>query len=263
MVSPQQRSKYLVGGLRVSEVTFPDALSRLVNAPAASERLSVHFSTAHSVVEASKDESLRQALNQSDFVMADGMPLVWAGKLQRKRVTRVCGPDMMPALVDRGREVSARHYFYGGAEGVPERLAASLEERFPGIEVVGAESPPFRPLTPGEDAAAVERINAARPDYVWVGLGAPKQDLWVAEHRERLDAAVLLAVGAAFDFHTGDLRRAPRWMQRTGLEWSFRLAMEPRRLLKRYSAINSRFAAIVAGQWCRAMTARLRIVRKS
>ena len=114
--------------------------------------------------------------------------------------------------------------------------------------MAGTHSPPFRPLTPDEDAAEIELINAATPDYVWIGLGSPKQDLWAADHRASLDAAVLFAVGAAFDFHSGGLRRAPRWMQRTGTEWLFRLLSEPRRLLYRYTVVNSRFVWLLGRQ---------------
>jgi N-acetylglucosaminyldiphosphoundecaprenol N-acetyl-beta-D-mannosaminyltransferase len=128
---------------------------------------------------------------------------------------------------------------------VPEELARRLGGAYPGVRITGTLSPPFRALTPDEEEALVAEINAARPDYVWVGLGAPKQDLWVAAHREQLGAAALLAVGAAFDFHAGRKRRAPRWMQRTGTEWLFRLLTEPRRLVGRYTVVNARFLWLV------------------
>ena len=127
-------------------------------------------------------------------------------------------------------------------------MAERLIARFPGLNVVGTHSPPFRLLTAEEDAAEVAQINATRPDFVWVGLGSPKQDRWVIEHRARLTAAVVLAVGAAFDFHSGNLRRAPHWMQRTGTEWIFRLLAEPRRLARRYTVTNSRFAILLVRQ---------------
>jgi N-acetylglucosaminyldiphosphoundecaprenol N-acetyl-beta-D-mannosaminyltransferase len=165
-----------------------------------------------------------------------------------REVGRVCGPDLLPLLVDRGREVGARHFFYGGAPGVAEQLAERLAGRYPGMVVAGMHSPPFRPLTPEEDKAEVELINAASPDFVWVGLGSPKQDLWIDGHRNRLDAAVLFAVGAAFDFHAGTLRRAPVWMQRTGTEWFYRLISEPRRLLRRYTVVNTRFVLLLGRQ---------------
>lgn len=233
-----------VADVVVNSAPFSAVLWRVLEAPETGERLSIHFATAHSVVEANRDPRLRAAL-AAGLVEPDGVPLVWVGRRSGLPVERVCGPDFMPALIGQGVALGRRHYFYGGAAGVPDALAAAFRARFPGLEVAGLESPPFRPLTPQEDAATVARINAARPDYVWVGLGAPKQDLWVAEHRDRLDAAVLLAVGAAFDFHAGRRRRAPRWMQRTGTEWLFRLASEPRRLLGRYTRTNLAFVRLV------------------
>jgi N-acetylglucosaminyldiphosphoundecaprenol N-acetyl-beta-D-mannosaminyltransferase len=152
---------------------------------------------------------------------------------------------MMPALLDRSRQTSARHYFYGGAPGVADRLADRMREAYPGLVVAGTHSPPYRTLSAGEDADDIARINAARPDFVWVGLGAPKQDLWAARQRRNLDAAVILAVGAAFDFHSGGLRRAPAWMQRLGFEWLYRLIAEPRRLARRYIVTNTRFLILL------------------
>jgi N-acetylglucosaminyldiphosphoundecaprenol N-acetyl-beta-D-mannosaminyltransferase len=137
-------------------------------------------------------------------------------------------------------------YFYGGAEGVPELLAAKLCDRFPGLKVVGCYSPPFRPMNPEEDAETVERINASGADLVWVGLSTPKQERWMAGHRSLLTAPVLLGVGAAFDFHAGLMPRAPQWMQRHGLEWSYRLAKEPRRLWRRYLRNNPAYLARIA-----------------
>ena len=130
--------------------------------------------------------------------------------------------------------------------GLPEQLKARLETLYPGIDVVGMYSPPFRELTPEEDEAVVRRINDSGADYVWIGLGSPKQDRWVADHRDRLNAAAVLAVGAAFDYNAGLLRKAPTWMQRSGLQWFFRLATEPRRLWKRYTVSNARFLWLLA-----------------
>jgi N-acetylglucosaminyldiphosphoundecaprenol N-acetyl-beta-D-mannosaminyltransferase len=151
----------------------------------------------------------------------------------------------MLTLCDRGRERHLRHYFLGGLPGVPEQLALRLSDRFPGLLVAGTESPPFRQVSTDEDDALVRRINEADPDIVWVGLGSPKQELWAADHQDRLSAGLVLPVGAAFDFHSGRLRRAPRWMQQIGLEWFYRLAMEPRRLFRRYVVTNSKFVALV------------------
>jgi N-acetylglucosaminyldiphosphoundecaprenol N-acetyl-beta-D-mannosaminyltransferase len=155
----------------------------------------------------------------------------------------------MPALIESGIKERRRHFFYGGAPGVPEALAARLSQRYPGLQVAGTLSPPFRPLTREEENAIVAEINAARPDYVWVGIGTPKQDIWLAKHRSRLDASALLAVGAAFDLMAGRRRRAPRWMQRTGTEWIYRLAMEPRRLASRYTRVNARFVRLLLADY--------------
>jgi N-acetylglucosaminyldiphosphoundecaprenol N-acetyl-beta-D-mannosaminyltransferase len=242
-------SRYRVVETRIAAFDLEQAVRLFLAAPASGDRLRAHFCTTHTLVEAFDDARLRDALNHEDAIASpDGMPLVWVGRAMGRQVGRVCGPDLMPLLIDRAREQGARHFFYGGAPGVADTLAARLADRYPGMIVAGTHSPPFRPLTADEDAAEVELINSARPDYVWVGLGSPKQDLWIADHRSRLDAAVLFAVGAAFDFHSGGLRRAPAWMQRTGTEWLYRLFSEPRRLARRYTVVNTRFALLVAGQ---------------
>jgi N-acetylglucosaminyldiphosphoundecaprenol N-acetyl-beta-D-mannosaminyltransferase len=240
-----------VVGVRVAARTFDDAIGMLLSAPERG-RIGVHFATTHTLVEANDRPWLREGLNRPNSVVApDGMPLVWVGRLLGRTVERVCGPDAMLAVMDRGRALGRRHFLYGGAPGIPERLTDRLTERFPGLQIAGAYSPPFRELSDEEDAAEVERINASDADYVWVGLGSPKQDRWVLEHRDRLAPPVLLAVGAAFDFHSGNLRRAPRWMQRTGTEWIFRLLAEPRRLIKRYTVTNTRFGLLLLQQLAR------------
>jgi len=151
----------------------------------------------------------------------------------------------MLALCEHSVSAGYCHFFYGGAAGVPEQLAAMLQKRFPGLQVVGTYSPPFRSLTPKEDEQIVRMINEAEPDIVWVGLSTPKQERWMAEHVGRLVAPVLIGVGAAFDFLSGRKRQAPRWMQRAGLEWLFRLLSEPRRLWRRYLVNNPLFIILV------------------
>src|SRR5664279_2855097 len=224
-------------GVRVNVAPFDDAITAVLNAPDTGARLALHFANAHSMVEANRNPQLRSAMN-ANVVEPDGMPLVLLARRRGVKTERVCGPDFMLALVRRGVPLGRSHYFLGGAPGVAEELARRLGKAYPGLRVAGTKSPPFRELTPEEEESLVAEINAAKPDYVWVGLGAPKQDLWVAEHRSRLDASALLAVGAAFDFHSRRRRRAPRWMQRTGTEWLFRLLMEPRRLASRYTAVS-------------------------
>src|ERR1035437_3090036 len=231
-------------GVRVNVAPFEDAVESVLNAPDTVVRLAIHFANAHSMVEANRNPQVRAALNR-DVVEPDGMPLVLLARRRGFKAERVCGPDFMPALVRRGVPLGRSHFFFGGAPGVAEELARRLGKAYPGLRVAGTISPPFRELTPEEEESFVTEINAAKPDYVWVGLGAPKQDLWVAAHRESLEAAALLAVGAAFDFHSGRRRRAPRWMQRTGTEWLYRLLMEPRRLASRYTVVNARFLWLV------------------
>jgi exopolysaccharide biosynthesis WecB/TagA/CpsF family protein len=231
-------------GVRINAAAFSDVLSRVLKAPESGERLSLHFATAHTLVESRENEGLRNALSHG-LVQPDGMPLVWLGRATGRPVERVCGPDFMPALIEHGISAGRTHFFYGGAPGVPEALAARLSAAYPGLRVAGTLSPPFRRLSAREEQAIVAQINAAAPDYVWVGLGTPKQDLWLAANRSRLSASALLAVGAAFDFLAGRRPRAPRWMQRTGTEWIYRLAMEPRRLAGRYTRVNARFLRLL------------------
>jgi len=230
-----------IGGIPIAAITYEQALRLFLDAPAANHRLAVHFCTAHTLVEAADDPQLRAGLLDHALDVPDGVPLAWVGRARGYRIERVCGLDVLPDLADRGRAQGARHYFYGGAEGVAESLADRLVERYPGLIVAGFESPPFRPLTDEEAQDMVRRLNDARPDFVWVGLGTPKQDLWIAAHRPQLDAPVLMAVGAAFEIVGGRRPRAPLAMQRAGLEWLWRLWQEPRRLARRYTVANARF----------------------
>lgn len=235
-------------GVDIDGSGFQAVLERILRAPETGERLAVHFATVHSLVTAQDDAAVRRAFDEG-LTEPDGMPLVWLGRRSGIRAERVCGPDFMPALIAAGLSRGRCHYFYGGLPGVPEALAGRFTTLHPSLRVAGTFSPPFREMTAEEDEAIVNQINAAQPDYVWVGLGAPKQDLWVASHRSRLDAPALLAVGAAFDFHGGRRRRAPRWMQKSGTEWLYRLASEPRRLAGRYVTVNLRFASLLLRGW--------------
>jgi len=236
------RERYGVLGVWVDAVDQRRAQDVIEDWIARAEPGYVCVSNVHSVMEARRDESLRAVLNAAGLAVPDGMPLVWVARLRGCRdVRRVYGPDLTLQLCERAARRGYRCFFYGGGPGVAERLAEALSRRFPGLRVVGAEAPPFRPLTTEEDEEAVRRINAASPDVVFVGLGCPKQERWMAEHRARLRAPVLLGVGAAFDFHTGRVPQAPRWMMGSGLEWLFRLWQEPRRLWRRYLVYNPLF----------------------
>jgi N-acetylglucosaminyldiphosphoundecaprenol N-acetyl-beta-D-mannosaminyltransferase len=200
--------------------------------------------SVHGLVVAQRDKAVRDAINGSGLATQDGMPLVWWSRGAGYRASgRACGPDLMDAMCALSAERGHRHYFYGGSPDVVERLVARMTQRHPGLIVAGYRSPPYRALTQTEDAADVAAINDARPDFVWVGLGMPKQEKWIAAHFGRIHATALLGVGAAFDFHAGTKPRAPRWIQRSGFEWLFRLASEPRRLAHRYVIDNSIFIA--------------------
>ena len=196
----------------------------------------------HTVMEAHRSPAYAAVLNGAAIATPDGMPLVWAlRRLGCPAQERVYGPDLLLEFAGfaAGR-ADLPSYFYGGADGVAAELARTLTAKYPGFKVAGFESPPFRPLTPEEDAAAVERINSSGARILWVGLGAPKQELWMAEHLGKVKP-VMIGVGAAFDFLTGRVRQAPRWMMRSGLEWLFRLAVEPRRLWRRYAVNNPHY----------------------
>jgi N-acetylglucosaminyldiphosphoundecaprenol N-acetyl-beta-D-mannosaminyltransferase len=229
-------------GVEVSAIDMAQALAVIDDWIATGARQYVCVTGVHGVMESRRDPALRQIHNQAGLVTPDGMPLVWlARRAGFAHVTRVYGPDLMLACCEASVARGYRHFFYGGAPGVADRLRERLTARFPGLQAVGTYSPPFRTEKTSEDAAVLDRINAAAPDIVWVGLSTPKQELWMDLHRCRLSAPVLIGVGAAFDFHAGIKRQAPRWMQRSGLEWLFRLTQEPRRLWRRYSYNNTRF----------------------
>lgn len=233
-------------GVGVSAIDMDVALSTIDGWIARREQHYVCICTVHGVMECQRDPALRRILNESGLTTPDGMPLVWLNRLQGFRhARRVYGPDLMLALCQRSPERGYRHFLYGGNAGVAEELAARLRGLFPGLQIVGTFTPPFRPLTPDEDARVVRTINDAAPDVVWVGLSSPKQDRWMAAHVGRLRAPVLIGVGAAFDFHSGRKKQAPRWMMGAGLEWLFRLAQEPRRLWRRYLLYNPLFVALV------------------
>lgn len=174
----------------------------------------------------------------------DGMPLVWIGRLRGLPVGRACGPDLFEKVLLDSPQTGLKHFFYGGKEGVADKLAAVFRAKAPGVEIVGTYCPPFRSLTPDEDSAVVERILESGADIVWVGLSSPKQDIWMDTHLDRLPLC-MIGVGAAFDFHSGAVQRAPLWMQKSGFEWLHRLASEPRRLWRRYLVMAPKFVCLV------------------
>jgi N-acetylglucosaminyldiphosphoundecaprenol N-acetyl-beta-D-mannosaminyltransferase len=226
-------------GVGVSAVNMDQALERIDVWVADGKRQYVCVCPVHSIMECRRSEVVRAIFNAAGMVTPDGMPVVWAARWSgHPHVGRVYGPDLMLAVLERQRH---RHFFYGGGPGVAKRLAESMKRRFPQVDIAGILEPPFAPLDQLCTPEAAQAINDSRPDVVWVGMSSPKQDRWMAQMRPLLDAPVLIAVGAAFDFHTGAVRQAPLWMQRSGLEWLFRLAVEPRRLWRRYLVDNPWF----------------------
>lgn len=232
-------------GVRVSALNLMSASDRVHDAVRQGQRGYVCLCGAHGLVDSQSAPALRTAYNKAFLNTPDGMPLVW--ELHRQGhpdAGRVYGPDLMLEMFARG----LRHYLYGASPATLARLEARLRTRFPHAEIAGAYSPPFRALTVQEDDDVAARINAAKPDIVWVGLGAPKQELWMARMRDRLDAPMLVGVGAAFDFHAGKKPQAPAILQSMGLEWLFRLASEPRRLWRRYLRVVPGYLALLALQ---------------
>jgi N-acetylglucosaminyldiphosphoundecaprenol N-acetyl-beta-D-mannosaminyltransferase len=205
---------------------------------------SIAATSMHGIVEAQNDPGFKEILNATDLVVPDGMPLVW---LARRRGYdsrhRVYGPDLMLDFCEKTEGQGYRHFFYGGEPGVADQLAQSLKLCFPGVRVAGTYSPPFRPLSKKEDEEIIAMISRASPDVLWVGLGAPKQEYWMHEHRNKLSVPVMVSVGAAFDMLSGRKKQAPRWMREHGLEWLFRLCHEPRRLWRRYLIYGAQFIA--------------------
>ena len=234
-------------GVGVSTIDMPMALGLIDRWISQGDRQYICVTDVHAIMESQRDPRIRNAHNRSGLTTPDGMPLVWAGRAAGARhMSRVYGPDLMLAACELAVARGYSSFFYGGRPGVADRLARHLSQLYPGLEIAGTHTPPFRELSADEDEDVVRLISAARPDLVWVGLGAPKQELWMAAHAHRVDASVLIGVGAAFDIHAGLIRQAPRWVQHSGMEWAFRLAQEPRRLWRRYLYNNPRFLARIA-----------------
>jgi N-acetylglucosaminyldiphosphoundecaprenol N-acetyl-beta-D-mannosaminyltransferase len=231
-------------GVNVSTAGMGGTLDALAAMVAERRPGYVTFAGVHGVMESQRDPGLRDVYNSAAVVCADGMPLVWAARQAGVAgAERVYGPDVLLEVMARSVAAGWRHYLYGAGPGVADQLADRLRARYPGVDIVGTHTPPFRPLQAAERADVVAAINAAAPDFVWISLSCPKQERLMADLRPDLDAPVLLGVGAAFDMHAGLLRQAPPVIQRCGLEWAYRLWREPRRLWRRYLRNNPAFVA--------------------
>jgi len=233
-------------GVKITPSTIERAVDKIAGWIADDTRTYVCVTSVHGVVESLADPALRDIHNAAGMCTTDGMPLVWASKYAGfDFADRVYGPDLTLALAERAAGDGWKSYFYGAADGVAQRLGEELEERFPGFTTAGSFSPPFRPLTDAEEDDIVATINSSGADIVWVGLSTPKQERWMDAFRDRLDAPVLIGVGAAFDFHTGGTKQAPYWIQRSGFEWLFRLTTEPKRLWRRYLLQYPKFVTAI------------------
>ncbi|MCH7687472.1 MAG: WecB/TagA/CpsF family glycosyltransferase, partial [Planctomycetes bacterium] len=238
-------------GIPVHFVGYEEVLSTIARWHNRQEQHYICLSNPHSIMQCRRDEEMRNASRNAGLVLPDGTGVVLAARLLGYRHQgRVTGPSLMLRVCDKGREPQLRHFFYGGEPRVILRLIEQLEKQFPGIEVAGGFSPPFRELTEKEDEEVVRRINEAQPDIVWVGLGAPKQEKWMASHVGKINAVAMIGVGAAFDFHSGSVHWAPPWLRKIGCEWAFRLIQDPKRLWKR-NLDSFSFLALLMSQYIR------------
>jgi N-acetylglucosaminyldiphosphoundecaprenol N-acetyl-beta-D-mannosaminyltransferase len=246
--SVQRHPCFSVLGVRVEALQFPEVVAQMEKWIHDHRGChSIACTGMHGVVEAQHDLAFRKILEFTDLVVPDGMPLIWLGRRRGHDLPhRVYAPDLVLAFCEQTQGQAYRHFFYGGDSGVADRLAESLTRRFPGMRVAGTYSPPFRPLSEQEDDEIVAMISRAAPDVLWVGLGAPKQERWMHEHKQKLSVPVMVSVGAAFDWLSGRRRQAPPWMREHGLEWLFRLLQEPRRLWRRYLVYGVQFLFYLA-----------------
>ena len=238
-------------GVGISVLNLPAARDAIAGAVRDRRKGYVCVTGVHGVMEAQDDDAFKKILNGAFLCTPDGMPMVWMGKINgHSEMRRVYGPDLMLEVCKWSEKSGAIHFFYGGADGVACLLAQKMKVKFPKMEIAGTFTPPFRALSDGEFRDLRRTISNTQPDILWVGLSTPKQEKFMAELLPKLDVTLMIGVGAAFDFHSGRMRQAPRWMQRSGLEWFYRLCSEPRRLAKRYFKNNPLFALKIAGQLC-------------
>jgi N-acetylglucosaminyldiphosphoundecaprenol N-acetyl-beta-D-mannosaminyltransferase len=228
-------SRMNILGVGVSVINMDDAIGRCDQLIRSNGHGYVCATDVHTVTEALSDSAFRAILNGSFMTTPDGMPLVWMGRLQgHKRMRRVYGPDLLIELCRFSEQRGFRHFFYGGKPGVADQLGARLKARFPDLNVVGTCTPPFRPLTAGEEKQLIAFVEQTKPDVFWVGLGSPKQERFMAQYCGKLNCRLMVGVGAAFDFHSGAVKETPRWVRDIGMQWFHRLLQEPGRLGQRY-----------------------------
>lgn len=253
--SPGTQEKFRIIGTDVYRTTYADASARICQWAHERQSRYVCAASVNNIMEAHDSTAFQKVMNEADLVTPDGMPLVWGLRLLgHAAASRVYGPDLTPIILEQAASEGIAVGFFGGSQQVLDRLVAVVKQRFPALRVAYAFSPPFRPLTAEEDERVIDEINRSDTRILFIGLNTPKQDYWMAAHRGRV-RAVMVGVGAAFDFIAGSKPQAPRWMMRIGAEWFFRLLTEPRRLWKRYLKHNPRFVVLFGLQLLRARRA--------
>ena len=239
---PGKSQRVDVLGVGISALNLESAKRTILDRLQRREKGYICVTGVHGVIEAQDDSKFRNILNESFLTTPDGMPMVWISWLRKHHeVDRVYGPDLMLEMAEATRDGKYTHFLYGGRPGIAELLQRRLEERYPGIRIVGTYTPPFGPLPPEEERKLREKFQQLKPDMTWVGLSTPKQERFMADYLGKLDTTVMFGVGAAFDFHSKVVKQAPRWIQRSGFEWLYRTFQEPRRLFFRYLKNNTRF----------------------
>jgi N-acetylglucosaminyldiphosphoundecaprenol N-acetyl-beta-D-mannosaminyltransferase len=242
MMSKTNEPRVNILGVGVSAISLSDAVKKTDELLQGEGSGYICVTGVHGIMEAQADNEFRRILNKSFLTTPDGMPTVWMGKIHGfSSMTRVYGPDFMSAFCGHSVERGYRHFLYGGKPGVAEELRAELVCKFPGIQIVGTYTPPFRPLNAGEEEQLVRLLDDSQADVLWCGLSTPKQERFMAAYQDRLPVRLMVGVGAAFDLLSGNLKEAPDWMKKSGLQWFYRLIVEPRRLWRRYLTNNPRF----------------------
>lgn len=231
----QQKRNLKVCGIGFCATTMDQLMETVFSLPTEQLSATVNLVGVPGIISAKENEKVAKTYASATMAIIDGMPIV---KIARKKglvCDRCAAPDIMPYIFKESVKQGKTHYFYGGKDNdVLRRLRENLEKDYPGIKIVGMYSPPFRPLTEEEDKQVCDEINSSHPDFLWVGIGAPKQEMWMKEHQEKIKGTVMFGVGAGFNFFAGTLDKAPEWMEKASLEWMFRLVKEPKRLWKRY-----------------------------
>ena len=231
----KKKRELIISKVGFCPTTKKEFLKEVLSMPTSPISATVNLIGVPGIISANEDKKVAEVYDSCSFAAIDGMPIV---KIARKRgfiCERCAAPDIMPLVFEESVARNKTHYFYGGKNyEVLDKLKCNLEKEYPGIKILGMYSPPFRPLTEEEDEKICAEINSLHPDFLWVGIGAPKQELWIFNHKEKINNTVMLGVGAGFNFLAGTLNKAPEWMEKASLEWFYRLAKEPKRLWKRY-----------------------------